>query len=473
MIGEALEKADLVVLGAGPGGYAAAFRAADLGRQVVLVDSEPRLGGVCLLRGCIPSKAMIAAAELVNRLRHAGNMGIVVGDLRLDFAQLARWRNQIVQDLARGVEQLCRQRGIRRLTGQGVLRSSHELFVSGSDGNVVLQFQHLIVATGSRPAMPPPFRHHDAILTSDEALALEHLPQDLLVVGGGYIGIELGTCFATLGSRVTIVEVLDRLLPGVEPELVRVVHKRLSERGVRIHLQSRVTSLTCDQGRVTVHVQPHQGATWSETYDCVLVAVGRQPRTNDIGLERAGVAVDDKGFILVDEQCRTSQKHIYAAGDCTGPPFLAHRAKHMGLVAAEVACGRVQAFEPRTIPIVVFSDPEIACCGLSEEEAASQGRRVHVGRFRFGGSGRARTLDETEGLVVVVADADTGAVLGVRMVGPQVSELIAEATLAVEMGATLEDVTSTIHAHPTLAECLHEAAEAARGMALHVYRIKR
>lgn len=487
------DQTQLVVLGGGPGGYAAAFHAADLGLKVALVDQDTRLGGVCLLRGCIPSKAMITAAEFFDRIRKADRMGIMVKDATLDMKKLAAWRDGVVDELAGGVEALCKQRGIKRIVGRGVLSGTHELTITppappskggekeqvkGGEkepgkGGEKLGFQNLILAVGSRPLMPPPFQRSDRVLTSDEALQLDTLPESLLVVGGGYIGIELGSCLGALGSKVTVVELLDRLLLGTDEDLVRVVKQHLTKRGVAIHLESKVVETVAHKNKVTVKVQPTEGDAWSQDFDRVLVAIGRKPNTEDLGLDKAGLQADAKGHIAIDEQCRTSVRHIYAIGDCTGNPYLAHRAKRQGIVAAEVIAGKPAAFDNRTIPAVIFSDPEIAYCGLSEEEAKKAGYQVKVGRFRFGASGRAKTLDQQEGFVNVVTEAESEVVLGIRMVGPSVSELLGEATLAVETGAVLEDIIGTIHAHPTLAESLEEAAEAVRGQAIHTYRATR
>lgn len=471
VMGDISEQVELVVVGGGPGGYAAAFHAADLGKKVALVEQESRLGGVCLLRGCIPSKAMITAGELLQRIRRADRMGLMVKGVEVDMKKLGAWRDGVINDLAGGIEALCKPRGIRRLVGRAVFRNQNELLVSGQEESTVLKFEQCIIAVGSRPMAPPPFSIGGNIMTSDAALALTEVPPTMLVVGGGYIGIELGTCYAALGSKVTIVEMLDRLLMGIEADLVRPVQKHLKEMGVEIHLESKVVETAARKDRVAVTVQPKEGAVWSKEFHKVLVAIGRKPNTDEIGLDRAGVQMDERGHVRVDAECRTSVKHIFAIGDCTGNPYLAHRARRMGIVAAEVAAGKKAAFDNRTIPAVVFSDPEIAYCGMSEEEAKQAGyQNVKVGRFRFAASGRAKTLDMTEGLVIVVADGDSEAILGVRMVGPNVSELIGEATLAVETGAVLEDLIATVHVHPTLSETLMEAAEGVRGHAVHMFR---
>lgn len=467
VMGEAQERTQVLVIGGGPGGYTAAFRAADLGKQVALVEMEKRLGGVCLLRGCIPSKALISAAELLDQIRQAAKMGITVQQVQVDLPRLIAWKNGVIDELARGLESLAKSRKITRYTGRATFRSPQEVFVHTVGQPVLLRFEHAIIATGTSPIVPAPFQRNQQIITSDEALDLTELPNSLLVVGGGYIGVELGTCFAALGSQVTIVEMLDRLLPGTDAELVQVVQKHLEQRGVRVHLRSRVVEAHVANGRVHVVIQDQNNQRLSGEFDKVLVAVGRKPNSQELGLERAGVQVDGKGYVPVNERCQTNVPHIYAIGDITGPPALAHRARRQGIVAAEVIAGLPAAFDNRTVPAVIFSEPEIAYCGLSEEEAKQAGYRVRVGRFRLAASGRAKTLGQTDGLVLVIADADSEAILGVRMVGPHVSELISEAALAIEMGATLEDLIATIHPHPTLSEALMEAAESARGQAIH------
>ncbi|MCS6977321.1 MAG: dihydrolipoyl dehydrogenase [Gemmatales bacterium] len=464
------EKAELVVLGGGPGGYAAAFHAADLGLKPVLVEQEKRLGGVCLLRGCIPSKALITAAEFYERIRHADQMGIVVQGVSLDMPRVGAWRDKIIADLAGGLDLLCKQRGIRRVVGRGVFRSPRELEISGPEGSRVLAFEKIVIAVGSSTSLPALFPKSDRVVTSDEALFLDRVPRTMLVVGGGYIGVELGSCYAAFGSQVVIVELLDRLLSGTDADLVRVLRQRLDQRGVEVHLESRVVAATETADGVEVEVQPREGPSWKRTFDTVLLAVGRKPNTANLGLDKIGVETDPAGHIRVNSRLQTNLPHVFAIGDCTGQPYLAHRAKQQGIVAAEVIAGKPAEFDNRTVPAVIFGDPEIAYCGLSEEEAKKAGYRVKVGRFRFAANGRARTLGQTDGLINVIAEEGTETILGVRMVGPLVSELLGEATLAVETGAVVEDLVGTIHAHPTLSEALQEAAEAVRGHALHAAR---
>lgn len=470
VMGDIREKVDLVVVGGGPGGYAAAFHAADLGKDVVLVEQDKRLGGTCLLRGCIPSKTMITAAERFHQATHSESMGIIVKDAQLDMKRLAAWRDKIIADLSGGLDGLCKGRGIRRIVGKAHFTSPHDVAVATEAGSELLSFKQAIIAVGSVPLVPPPFVRSGKVMSSDEALALDTLPKSVLVVGGGYIGIELGSCLAALGSKVTVVEMLDRILPGTDPDLVRVVKRRMEQRGVTFALETKVAELKETAAGVSVTAQPKTGAAWTQEFERVLVAIGRKPNTADIGLEKTGIKMD-KGFITIDDQCRTSVPHLFAIGDCAGQPMLAHRARRQGIVAAEVVAGHKSAFDNRTIPAVIYSDPEVATCGYSEEEAKKAGHEVKVGRFRFAALGRAKSLNDEEGMVIVIADAKTETVLGVRMAGPHVAELIGEATLAVETGATLEDLIATIHVHPTLTEAIMEAAEMARGESIHSVRL--
>jgi dihydrolipoamide dehydrogenase len=415
---------------------------------------------------------LISAAEFMLRARSAHVMGIHVDGVRLDMAALNTWKSGIVDELSRGIDGLAKGRNVRRFLGRATLRGTNELIISQDGQTITLEFNQAVLAVGSRPLIPAPFQMTDHILSSDQALNLTVLPEKLLVVGGGYIGVELGTCFAALGSKVTLVEMLDRILPGTDAELVRNVRKRMDELGIRVVLEARATQLTEKDGKVEVRLEPKEGEALTESFDKVLVAIGRRPNTDNLGLEKAKLKVDERGFIVADNQCRTSVSNIFAIGDCTGQPALAHRARRQGIVAAEVIAGKPAAFDNRTVPAVIFADPEIAYCGMSEEEAKQAGHKVKLGRFRFGGSGRAKTLGQAEGLVLIVTDAESEVILGVRMVGPHVSELIGEATLAIETGAVLEDLISTIHAHPTLSEGLQEAAEAVRGHALHSVRTR-
>jgi len=468
---------EVLVVGGGPGGYAAAFRAADLGKQVALVDERDHLGGVCLLEGCVPTKAMISAANLVRQIGAAGQMGIDVEGVSIHMQRLAAWRDRIVGDLCRAIEGLAKRRNVKVYRGRAILEDGHrarletEGLAPTAAAPQAVRFQQAVLAPGAKPVFPAGLGPDGGrVLGSREALSLTTIPDRLLVVGGGYIGLELGTCFALLGSRVTLVEMTDSLLPGTDADLVAVVQEAFGEMQGRLYLSAKVAALTSKADRVEARIEVAGQGPLEETYDYALVAAGRKPNTTGLGLEAAGIESDERGFVAIDRQCRTSAGHVFAVGDCTPGPMLAHRARHQGIVAAEALAGRPTEFDPATVPAVVFCYPEIAYCGMSEPEAREQGYTVKVGRFHFRGSSRAMARGDTKGFVKIVADAATERVLGVRMVGEGVSELVSEAALAIEMGARLEDVEHTIHVHPTLGEAIEEAAAVARGTALHFYR---
>jgi len=463
------EKASLVVIGGGPGGYAAAFRAADRGLEVTLVDAEDRLGGVCLLRGCIPSKALLHAAQLVHQARDAEALGLRFGEPGIDLARLRSWTGGVVDRLAGGVGQLAKRRGVRVLRARARFRDARSLELDGDDVPDRLGFEHAILATGSVPAAPPALRSDDArVMDSTSALALEEVPDRLLVVGGGYIGLELGTVYAALGSKVTVVELTGSLLPGVDADLVRPLERRLTRDFEKIAKSTRVQGLETLDAGVRVRLEG-PGVDPQPLFDRVLVAVGRRPLSDGIGLDEAGIDRDEKGFVRVDRQGRTSQPHVFAIGDVSGEPMLAHKASRDGKVAAEALAGEPAERDHVAVPAVVFTDPEVAWCGLTENEARERGRDVRVARFPWGASGRALTLDRTDGLTKLVVDPASERVLGVGIVGPGAGELIAEGALAVEMGAVARDVAETIHTHPTLAETVGEAAESVFGQATHVH----
>jgi dihydrolipoamide dehydrogenase len=466
------EHADVVVIGGGPGGYAAAFRAADLGKQVTIVDPEPLLGGSCLIRGCIPSKALITAAELTEQIRGAEAIGIQAGPVIVHMDRLNRWQEGIVRQIGKGLGELAKRRNVRWIRGRARFSDSQHLTIACDDSpDLKLQFGHVIIASGARASFPPGLEPDGtSVLSSTEALQLTQVPRRLLVIGGGYIGLELGSCFKLLGSHVAIVELTPGLLPGTDPELVRPVLRRLELRGVRVLLQSRVLSLERATAMVRAVIQSGSDAPIAEEFDRVLVCVGRVPNTDQLDLRNAGVATDTRGFIECDDQGRTNQPAIFAIGDCSPGPLLAHKARRDGIVAAEVICGMPAHRNQKTIPAVIFCDPEIASCGLSEPESAAAGREIKVGRFPFAAVGRAVTHRAPDGMVKLIADRATEQVLGVGIVGPCASELIAEATLAVEHGMTVADLMHTIHAHPTLAEALPEAAELVRGASIHIYK---
>ncbi len=469
---DGVTRAEVVVIGAGPGGYAAAFLAADKGKKVALVEESPALGGVCLNRGCIPSKALLHLAKLIEETREAGEMGISFGEPKIDEAAIRKWKGHVVEQLAGGIAGLCKSRGVQLVRGRAVFESSSRLRIEGGDGGAV-EFDHAIVATGSRPAIPPAFQVDDPrVMNSTGALQLEEIPGRLLVVGGGYIGLEMGTVYAALGSKVTVVELLDGILMGADRDLVRPLQKRLEERFEAILLKTKVVSLEAKKKGIDVHIEGPEGKQ-KLTFDRVLVSVGRKPNSDGLGLENTAVKVSAKGFIEVDRKQRTADPRILAIGDVAGEPMLAHKASREGRVAVEALLGEPAEFDNIAIPAVVFTDPEVAWSGLTETEAAAQGKKVEVARFPWGASGRALTLGRTEGMTKVIYDPGTERVLGVGIVGVGAGELIAEGNLAVEMAAVAGDLGGTIHAHPTLAETLMESAELLHGTATHLFRKKK
>lgn len=466
--------AQVVVVGAGPGGYAGAFLAADLGLSTALIDPEVNPGGVCVYRGCIPSKALLHVADLLDESKQAREWGIGFGDPKIDLAKLRDFKNRVVQRLTSGTGQLVKLRKIQYLQGYAEIVDAHHLKVklaSGKDEDV--QFEHAILATGSVPAIPPMLKVDDPrVMDSTAALDLPDVPRSLLVVGGGYIGLELGTVYSALGSAVTVVEMTPGLLPGADRDLVDVLAKRVSQTLAKVRLETKVVKVVAEAQGVRVSFEGKDNPK-EQVFDRVLVAVGRQPNSKIPGLERTRVQVNERGFIAVDEQRRTNEPSIFAIGDVVGEPMLAHKASHEGRVAVEVIAGENVAFAPRAIPAVVFTDPELAWAGLTEAQAAAAGRPVTIAKFPWGASGRAITLDRTDGLTKLVIDPESERILGVGLVGPGAGELIAEGVLAIEMGANVTDLKLSIHPHPTLTETLMESAEVFFGQATHVYRPKR
>ena len=470
----------LAVIGGGPGGYAAAFLAADLGLSVALIDPEENPGGVCVYRGCIPSKALLHVAKLVGESRQAKTWGIEFGGPKIDLAKLRGFKDGVVRRLTSGTGQLVKYRKVRYLRGLAELVDPHSLVVKlSAGGEDQLRFDHAIVATGSVAAVPPALRVDDPrVMDSTVALDLPDVPRSLLVVGGGYIGLELGTVYAALGSEVTVVEMTGSLLPGADQDLVEILAKRVRETMKAVLLNTRVSQLKPEPQGIRVTFDPSSETTGGnpakeQLFDRVLVAVGRRPNASVPGLDRTRARLDERGFIAVDEQMRTAEPSIFAIGDVVGEPMLAHKASHEGRVAVEVIAGRNVAFQPRAIPAVVFTDPEVAWCGLTAAQAASVGRSVAIAKFPWAASGRAITLDRTDGLTKLLIEPETERILGVGLVGPNAGELIAEGVLAVEMGATASDLKLSIHPHPTLTETLMESAEVFFGQATHVYRPKK
>jgi dihydrolipoamide dehydrogenase len=477
----------LVVIGAGPGGYAAAFYAADLGMQVTLVDPSVNPGGVCLYRGCIPSKALLHVADVLNEARHAEAWGVSFGAPKIDVDKLRAFKTKVVNQLTGGLGQLSKQRKVTYIQGTASFRDAHTLEITrtaaaggadaGAAGSVdTLAFEHAIIATGSRPSTVPGLTiDSPRVMDSTAALELPDIPKTLLVIGGGYIGLELGSVYAALGTKVTVVEMTGGLLPGADRDLVNILAKRIDSICETVLLNTKVVGMKEGKSGITVTFEGDGLAADARerTFDRVLVSIGRRPNSAVPGLDRTCVKVDARGFIEVDPSRRTAEPSIYAIGDVVGDPMLAHKASHEGRVAVEAITGERVAFEPLAIPAVVFTDPELAWCGLTETDAKKQGREVTVSKFPWGASGRAQTLDRLDGLTKLVLDPKTGRVLGVGIVGPGAGELIAEGVLAVEMGANATDVRMTIHAHPTLSETVMESAEVFFGQATHVYRPKK
>jgi len=463
----------LVVVGAGPGGYAAAFYAADLGLSVALIDTEPNPGGVCVYRGCIPSKALLHIAKLVDETRHAKAWGVEFAEPKIDLDKLREFKDNVVKKLTSGTGQLGRARKVNYIQGYASIVDAKTLSVKKVDGTEeTVSFEHCILALGSLPAIPPMLKIDDPrVMDSTGALELPDIPKSMLVVGGGYIGLELGSVYATLGTAVTVVEMMSGLLPGGDRDLVDVLAKRINGLMKSVLLNTKVVKAVPEKKGIRVTFEG-DGAG-EQLFDRVLVSVGRRPNAKIPGLDKTRVVVNERGFIEVDSQLRTAEPTIFAIGDVVGDPMLAHKASHEGRVAVEVIAGHKVAFEPKAIPAVVFTDPELCWAGLTESEAEKAGRKVTVAKFPWGASGRAVTLDRTDGLTKLILDPETERILGVGIVGPGAGEMIAEGVLAIEMGANATDLKLSIHPHPTLSETVMESAEVFFGHATHVYRPKR
>ncbi len=462
--GSADMQTDLVVLGAGPGGYTAAFRAADLGKRVILIEQYNALGGVCLNVGCIPSKALLHAADVINEAEEMAEMGISFGKPKIDLDKLRAGKDKVVKRLTGGLAQLAKQRKVEVVYGLARFESPNRMGVKTADGNISIAFTDAIIACGSSPVKIPGFPHDDPrLIDSTGALALSDIPKRMLVVGGGIIGLEMATVYSTLGSSIDVVELMDGLIPGCDPDLVRPLQKRVKGRYRNIMLGTKVTDIQAQKSGLKVSFEGKQAPEKPQVYDKVLVAVGRTPNGRKINAEAAGVNVDERGFIPVDDQMRTNVPNIFAIGDVVGQPMLAHKATHEAKVAAEVIAGMPVRFDPMTIPSVAYTDPEVAWMGLTETQAKEQGIEVEKGVFPWAASGRALGIGRDEGMTKLLFDPKSKRILGAGIVGPNAGELIGETVLALEMGADAEDIGLTIHPHPTLNETICFAAEMAEG----------
>jgi len=466
---------ELAVIGAGPGGYAAAFMAADLGLQVVLIDPSPHPGGVCLYRGCIPSKTFLHAARVIHEAAASQKWGVTFSKPAIDIDKLRNWKDTVVAKLTEGLGQLSSKRKITYIQGRAQFENPQQLSIQTQAGDALLcEFKHAVIATGSRPVKPTGlWEDSPHILDSRLALELADIPQNLLIIGGGYIGLELGTVYATLGSRVTVAELTAGLLPGVDKDLVTVLKRRLGQLFAEITVNTRVHGMQPKQNGVEVTLSGSEQDEKPRLFEKILVAVGRQPYTEKIGLDNAGVRLDANGFIQVDIHCRTSAPHIFAIGDVAGEPMLAHKASHQGKIAVESLLGEKVAFEPNAIPAVVFTDPEIAWAGLTEKDARENSIEHRVVRFPWSASGRAVALDRTDGLTKLILEPATNRILGIGIVGFGASEMIAEGVIAIEMGANATDLKLSIHPHPTMTETVMEAADLVFNTATHYYRPRR
>ncbi|MEO8663954.1 MAG: dihydrolipoyl dehydrogenase [Ignavibacteria bacterium] len=467
-----MESRKLLVLGAGPGGYAAAFLAADLGIKTTLIDTEVNPGGVCLYKGCIPSKALLHIANVISESSEAKNYGVEFGKPKIDISKMRSWKNDVVTKLTSGLGSLSRQRKIEYIRGFAKFINSESIEITKEDNSKEkINFENVIIATGSSPAKIPGMSSESLnILDSTSALDMKDIPKSMLVIGGGYIGLELGTVYAALGTKVTVVEMLPRLMNGADPDLVAVLSKNLQRIFESIMLSTKVTELKETKGGIKITFEDKDAKSSEKVFDKVLICIGRKPNSKDLGLENTKVKINEKGFIEVDKQMRSGDKNIFAIGDVVGEPMLAHKASHEGRVAAEVIAGSNVSFEPKAIPAVVFTDPEIAWCGITEAQAKAENIDITVAKFPWAASGRALTIARTDGLTKLIIDPDSERILGVGIVGKGAGDLISEGVLAIEMGANAADLKLTIHPHPTLSETIMESAEVFFGQSTHVYK---
>ena len=457
---------DVLVIGGGPGGYVAAIRAAQRGLDVTLVEKDA-VGGTCLNTGCIPSKAYITATDIAHEADNAEEMGISANP-EVDLTQMCEWKDSVVDQLTGGVGKLCKANGVELLEGTASFVDEHTVEITEDGESTELAFEHAIIATGSRPIQIPGFEYSDEpVWSSTDALAATERPDELVVVGGGYIGMELSTVFAKQGTEVTVIEMLDDILPQYDADITRIIRSKAEELGIEFNFGEGASEWSQEGEKIVVTSETEDGDQSTYEADTVLVAVGRQPVSDSLTLDAAGVETTDRGVVDVDDQLRTNVEHIFAVGDVVGDPMLAHAASKEGIVAAEVIAGEPAALDVQAVPAAVFTDPEVATVGMTVDEAEEAGFEPVVGEMPFRASGRALTTGHTDGFVKIIADEETGFVLGGKIVGPEASELIAEVTLAIELGATLEDIAATVHTHPTLAEAVMEAAENAEGQAIH------
>ncbi len=464
-----LIKTEVVVLGAGPGGYAAAFYAADKGKKVILVEQDERLGGVCLNRGCIPSKALLHATKLISETRESAHRGIVFQSPQIDLEKIRKWKNSIITKLSQGIEGIAQRRGVQIVRGRGYFEGSNKLRVESEQGQQFVEYDKMILAVGSKPALPRVFDlGNPRVMTSTGALELEEIPGDLLIIGGGYIGMELGTVYANLGSKVVIIEAMESILAGADPDLVRPVIKYAEKAFKEIRYKTKVTQMATKGKKIQV-VSEQDGKSREDLFDRVLVSVGRVPNADNLGLENTRVEKDDRGFVKVNEKQETSDASIFAIGDIAGGVLLAHKASREARIAVENIVGEDASNANIVIPAVVFTDPEVAWCGLTESEAKARNIPVQIAKFPWAASGRALTFDRTDGLTKLVLEPETDRVLGVGIVGHGAGELISEGVLAVELGANARDLADTVHPHPTLSETLMETAELFYGHSSHAY----
>jgi dihydrolipoamide dehydrogenase len=468
VMGELVEETEVLVIGGGPGGYAAAFRAADLGMDVTMVDTADRPGGECLYRGCIPSKTLLYLADLIHDAGRFRNMGVSFDKPGIDLDRIRDWKNEVIDELTKGLVTLAKKRGVQLVQGKAVFEDSRQVRVQDSDVSHI-KYKHAILAAGSRPVpfKGAAFKEGGRVMESAGALELQDIPESLLILGGGYVGLEAGTIYASLGSRVTVAVHGDRLLRAADTDLVEPLIRRLKESFETVYFNTKLTSLKEGEEQVDVTLDGEVEKA-EQSFSRVLIAIGRQPSSKDLGIENTKVELDERGFVKVDDRQRTSDERIFAVGDIAGPPLLAHKAFREGKVAAEVIAGRSSAFDVRAVPAVVYTDPQVAWCGLTEEQARKEKRPVKIERFLWRYSGRAVTMDARDGLTKMILDPETGRVLGVGIAGRDTEGLIAEGVLAVEMGALAEDVGLSIHPHPTLTETLGEASEQFTGTSTHL-----